>query len=395
MRILLAHASYRVPGGEDRYVSQELDLLRETHEVELLSAENERLGPTVTTAARMLYSRERIAEVEAALTRFRPDVVHVHNVYPGFGPAVHVASARRRTPLVMTVHNYRMRCPNGLMFTEGTTCRRCVPGVYAHAVLHECFPTKQQAGAYAISLWLHRFLHRLERKVAIFIAPSAFMRDELERWGIAPERIHLIRHPAEMAVASAAGTGEFGLYAGRLSPEKGVDTLLRALAIAGDPPFVIAGDGPQDTILRRLAADLGLERARFTGRVPAADVRSLLDRARFLVIPSLSHETASLSALEGLAAGRPLLATRTGALSELVGDDRGMLCGPRDVHGMAEQIRRMMADDDLCTNAGDHAAAFAREDLSPDRHRSALEAAYASAIASDDRGVGLEEYERT
>jgi glycosyltransferase involved in cell wall biosynthesis len=98
--------------------------------------------------------------------------------------------------------------------------------------------------------------------------------------------------------------------------------------------------------------------------------------------------------MEAMAAGRPVLATRVGALSELVGHDRGALCEPGDVQGMAEHIRRLMADDDLCRRAGDRAAAFARVELSPARHRSQLEAAYGSAIASVDGGVGLEENDR-
>lgn len=387
MRILIAHSFYRVPGGEDRYVTQQLGLLSGSHEVELLSAENEGLAESITTARRMFFSRSLIADVETKIKGFRPDVVHVHNVYPALGPAVHLAAARLGVPLVMTVHNYRLRCPNGLMFTEGHVCHRCETGSYVHATLHRCFPSRAQAAAYATSLWIHRFPFRLDDKVALFVAPSVFMGEQLPRWGISPARVRVIRNFTDTPVESSSFPGEFGVYAGRLSKEKGLDVLLRALKLAADPPFTVIGDGPEKGQLERLAIDLGLRRVSFVGRVPPEQVRPMLERARFVAFPSLCHENAPVAALEAMAAGRPLLVTPRGGLPELADQGRGLVCSAGDVRDTADKLRLLMENDDLCKRAGEAGLIFARNELAPANHRAQLEDAYEAVGAAAEPSV--------
>ena len=255
LRILYAHSFYRIPGGEDRHVRDQIDLVSGAHDVELISEANIDLSESPATAARMLYSRAKKRDVGRIIDRFAPDVVHVHNTYPSLGPAVVLAANERGIPIVMTVHNFRLRCPNGFMFTEGALCHRCESGVYINALVHQCFPTKKQAGAYATVLWAHRFVMRLEERIARFIVPSDFMRKRLLRWGIGEDRVRVIRHfVASAGSRSHPSIGSYGAFVGRLSPEKGLDVLLAALARAGDPPFLIVGDGPQRAALEDLAA---------------------------------------------------------------------------------------------------------------------------------------------
>ena len=177
-----------------------------------------------------------------------------------------LAAKSLQIPLVMTVHNYRLRCPNGYMFTAGSTCTRCEGGGYHNAVLHPCFATKEQSVAYASSLWFHRFVLKLEDKVSLFVCPSEFMRTTLQRWGIPREKLRLIRNFTQPVPDADPAPGEYGAFAGRLSSEKGLNVLLDALRNAGDPPFRILGDGPESERLRRTASELGLVHARFEGR---------------------------------------------------------------------------------------------------------------------------------
>jgi glycosyltransferase involved in cell wall biosynthesis len=380
VRVLIAHSFYRLPGGEDRYVGQQVELLGRSHEVELLAARNNDLEPGAATTARMIRSRSREAEVERTIRRFRPDVVHLHNPYPSLGPSVHRAAAKLRVPLVATVHNYRLRCPNGYQFTEGSACRRCEGGIYANAVIHECFPSRSQAAAYAAALWIHRFVYRLERTIALFLAPSAFAAAQLGRWGIERERIRLVRNFTDLAPAASAPPGGPGLSLGRLSPEKGLDVLIRALRLAGDPPFVMLGDGPDRPRLERLAKELELRRITFGGRASPGEVRATLERARFVAFPSLWHENAPLAALEALAMGRPLVVSSMGGLPELAAGDRGIVVRAGDAEATASAIRSLHADDDRCTRAGQAALAFALAELGASNHAAALEAAYGSVL---------------
>ncbi len=301
----------------------------------------------------MLYSRSKKQRMGAVIDRFAPDVVHVHNAYPSLGPAVLLAAYERRVPVVMTVHNFRLRCPNGLMFTEGAMCRRCESGFYVNATMHKCFPSKRQAGAYAAVLWAHRFVMRLERQITRFVVPSEFMRRRLIEWGIGEERIRLIRHfvPSFGSGGTEPRIGSYGAFFGRCSTEKGVDVLLAALHRAGDPPFLIVGDGPQRRALENLARKLRLANTRFLGWRSHDEVGELLAAARYVAIPSVCEENAPLVALEALSAARPLLVSERGGLPELVASGAGLLCRPGDEIDLSRKIGRLMEDDETCRQA--------------------------------------------
>ena len=377
--MLIAHSFYRLAGGEDRYVTDQVPLVGRRHTVELLSRRNADLRGGLATAARMTSSTRERHAVEEVIDRFAPDVIHLHNAYPSFGPAVHLAARSRSVPLVMTVHNFRLRCPNGYMFTEGAPCRRCERGVYAHAVAHRCFPSRAQAATYAASLWVHRFVLRVERSVDLFITPSEFLKRRLLDWGIGAERVEVVRNFTAIPLG-APDPGSYGMYLGRLSSEKGLDVLLRALAKAGDPPFHIVGDGPVGDALVELARDLGLERTRFVGQVPADTVASHLAGARWVTFASVWDENAPIAALEAMALGRPLLVTRTGGLPELVRNGEGLDCAPGDADGMAEAIGRLVDDEGLCAAAGARARARAEAEFVPDHHLERLDAAYRKVV---------------
>jgi glycosyltransferase involved in cell wall biosynthesis len=375
VRIMIAHSFYRVTGGEDRYVRAQTELLRGRHEVYLFGPGNADLSPDARTAARMIHSSAEIRDIEARIKEFRPDLIHLHNPYPAIGPAVHLAAKRQNLPLVMTVHNLRLRCPNGLMFTQGAPCRRCERGNYLQAVTHGCFPSPSQSGAYALALWLHRFVLRLEARVGTFISPSHFVQRQLDEWGIPRTRSEVIRHFTFSAMR-VGEPGTFGIYLGRLSVEKGLDSLLRSLAAAGDPPFQIVGEGPIQDDLVALGDQLGLTRVKFTGRLAPPEVAKRLSKARFLVMPSVCHENAPMAVLEAMASGRPVVVSRRGGLPELVERGGGMVFDPGDVGALASNIRLLMNDDDLCSVLGAEALVIARTEFSPARHLSSLERVY-------------------
>jgi glycosyltransferase involved in cell wall biosynthesis len=379
LRVLVAHSFYRLPGGENRYVADQVNLLRRRHTVELLRRDNEDLSGGPATVARMTLSPKQERAVTGVIQDFRPDVIHLHNPYPSLGPAVHRASTRLGVPLVMTVHNYRLRCPNGYLFTEGERCRRCEGGAYFNALLHRCFESRTQAAGYAATLWVHRFGLRLDDAVDLFIAPSEFVGRRLLEWGLPAERVSVVPHPTTLHPASTA-PGTYGLYVGRLSPEKGVDLLLDGLRAAGDPPFKVVGGGPLLEELRARAGRLGLAGVEFTGHVPSEEVGGLLAGARFVVVPSVWEEVAGLAAIEAMAAGRPLLVADSGGLPELVRGGEGLSFPPGDARALANGIADLVADDALCAAVGARGLARARAEFSPERHLEGLEAAYRKVV---------------
>lgn len=205
------------------------------------------------------------------------------------------------------------------------------------------------------------------------------MQGRLHQWGIAPERTALVRNFTDLAFGEAGG-GSGGLYLGRLAGEKGVDRLLGALRRAGDPPFTIAGDGPEAAALHAHAERLGLRRTHFTGQLERAGVEEALRQARYVVFPSVWDENAPLAALEAMAAGRPLIVTRRGGLPELVDEGGGLICEPDDELGLAAAIASLDSDADAARRAGERGQEFARATADPERHLAALEAAYRRAL---------------
>jgi glycosyltransferase involved in cell wall biosynthesis len=214
--------------------------------------------------------------------------------------------------------------------------------------------------------------------VDLFLAPSDFIRQRLLAWGIPDGRIRVVRNFVADVSNAPPPLGDFGLYVGRLSEEKGLRSLLSALARAGDPKFRIVGDGPLRSELVALADRLGLIRTRFVGRLDARQVREVLREARFLVMPSECDENAPLALLEAMSSGLPAVVTRRGGLPELVGRGGGIICEPGDVAGLSEKLATLIRDDVLCRRLGKEALTIAEQEFTPNRHRTSLEHAYES-----------------
>ena len=380
VRILIAHCFYRLPGGEDRYVEQQMEVLGARHTVDLLARRNEDLGGNLDTARRMVGSIKETRAVEDTIARFEPDVIHLHNSYPSLGPAVQLAAQRRQVPLVMTVHNFRLRCPNGYMFTEGKPCYRCEGGLYHNALLHNCFPSRGQAATYVAALWLHRFVLRVQDKVTLFLTPSRYVSERVLSWGFDPPRVRVVRNFTDIT-PHAGSPGSYGIYVGRLSSEKGLDVMLRALARAGDPPFRIVGDGTVREALEALTRELGLTNTVFVGRVAPQRVSELLEDARYAAMPSLWDEVAGIAALEAMAVGRPLLVTEKGGLPELIENGEGLIARAGDVEDTAAKVKALMKDDVRWREMSERALARARAEFTPEAHASQLERAYEHALA--------------
>lgn len=375
---MIAHAHYRIGGGEDRYIEQQRVLLQGDHDVHMLTPRNEDLDGGLETARRLVYSRRNVGDVVDGVERIAPDVIHLHNPYPALGPAIHVAARRLKIPLVQTVHNHRLRCPNGYMFTGGEICTRCEGGNHTHALLHPCFPTKQQAAAYATALWTHRFAMKIDDAVSRFIAPSRYMADRLRGWGYPEERIAFVSNFTDATPLPTGERGSGGIYVGRLSPEKGLSVLLEALGRVGDPPFVFVGGGPSEAELREGARRLGLSNCRFEGVVDRDRVVDLLQGASYFVLPSQWNENAPLALMEAMVLGLAPIVARRGGLPELA-EGRGMVVEP-EPGPLADALSTIGSDPDLAARLGRAARDFAVANLDPASHKESLNAVYASLV---------------
>ena len=276
-----------------------------------------------------------------AVHRERARVLHAHNLQPLLGWRALAAARRAGARVVLHLHQYRLVCAVGVCFTDGEECTRCHGRNTLPGITRNCRGSRSEAALYAASLALHQ--RRMIERADAVIVPSRFARERLRELGtpLPWERVHVLAPPVSLHELRSTATRESGGYAlvvSRLSPEKGVDVAIEACRIAA-MPLVVAGEGPQMQELRARAAGSDV---RFEGRVDEERLAELRAGAALALVPSRSAETFGMAAAESMAAGLPVLASRVGAIPELV--DERSLVEPDDPEALAAAMARMVED---------------------------------------------------
>lgn len=353
MRILFVHNFYRLAGGEDAVLAAEMALLRgHGHEVALWSLDNKDLPSGIAgkfrTACNTVYSRRSRRQAAAEIAAFRPDVVHVHNFFPQISPSIYDACRAAGVPVVQTLHNYRLLCAGAMLMRNGRVCENCVTGSPYQAVRYGCYRgSKLGSLVLAHMIASQRRQRTWQRKVNRFIALTGFARQRFIAAGFPAERIAVKPNFTVAPAPRPDASGGYALYVGRLSPEKGVATLLAAWSgLDAAPPLKIAGEGPLQASLPAVA------NVEFLGRRTPAEVSALMADAAFLVLPSEWYEGFPMVLVEAFAHGLPVLASRLGSMTDIVRDgETGLLFTAGDAADLGqklcwlrqnpEQLRRM------------------------------------------------------
>jgi len=392
MHVLVVHNRYSSaqPSGENTVVDQEVGLLRAAgHRVEVFERRSDDI------AARSLPGKAVVpllvpwnpavrSELAARLRAERPDVVHVHNVFPLLSPAVLAACADAGVPAVATLHNYTQVCPPGTLRRDGRPCSECVGGAPLPAVRHGCYRNSRPATVpLAVSLSVNR--RRWWSGVERFFCISAAQRDVLVRAGMPTERLtvkhNFVPDPAERR----SGAGEHLLFLGRLAEAKGVRVLMAAwdgIAASGGVgvPLVIAGTGPLEREVTAWAA--GRDDVRYVGLYDPARCRRALARSVAVVAPSTWLEAFGLVVVEAMAAGVPAVAAGHGAFAELVEDGvTGLLHRPGEPASLASCLRRITAGPARNREMGRAARRRYEQGFSPAVGLEGLVEGYRTAIA--------------
>lgn len=392
MRVLLVHNEYARFSGEEAVVYGLRDLLgARGHEVRcLIRSSRELLGRPWATARAFfsgIYSFESRRRLRGLLGEFRPDVVHVHNLYPLLSPSVLVEFARRRLPVVMTVHNYRLVCPTGLFMKDGRVCERCAGGREWWCFLHDCESSRLKSLGYALRSYWARRRGYYRRHVTMYAALTEFQRLRLVREGFPPERIAVVPNavdPRPAAPAAALG-GHVG-YVGRISAEKGIETLLAAARRCPDVPFRAAGAGDDIGRLTRQAPP----NLTFCGHLPAEKLPAFYAASRIIVLPSLCYEGFPTVLAEAMLRGRPVVCSRIGGLGEIVDDGvTGLLFDPGSADDLAEKVRRLWDAPGDGRRMGLAGRRKALREYTPSRQYARLMGVYERAIHLRSRAARL------
>jgi len=396
MRALVVHNRYSAstPSGENVSVDSEVAWLRDagvdvrTHEV---TNDDVMSGDTVAmlrTTVETVWSPSAARRFERELDEFRPDVVHVHNLFPLLSASVPQRALRRGVPVVWTARNMRVLCVEGTQFRAGGDCTACRPGWRLPGMRHGCY--RGSVAASTLVTGATAIFRRLARSHLTVVAISEALRTWLvDRAGFDAARVHLkyngiARPPASLDELAAASSTTL-LYVGKFAPYKGIDLLLDAWQRVRCPQvrLCFVGDGPLADHVRAATADPRIE---WVGRIPAADVAARIARARAVVVPSVWDEPFGRVAAEAMAVARPVVTTGRGGLAEVVGQ-AGWITGT-DPSRLAQAIDEVAtSDEEVAARGAAGRARYARL-FSPEATTRALLDIYERAIDPTGRSSG-------
>lgn len=368
MKILLVNKFHYIKGGSETYYFSLADLLRARgHEVIFFSMKDEKNvscpqepwfvdhvdfnaagnpARTAGAALHLLYSREAGRKIGDLIDRERPDIIHLNIFQSQLTASVVDAAKKRGIPLVYTAHDLKSICPNYLMMHHRKICEDCLDGHYWHCFRNGCMKDSRAKSLLAsMEAYVYKVL-KTYRKIDWVITPSAFYKGRMEKAGVFSCPIEHIRNflPAGTDFEAGGAGGDYFLYFGRLSREKGILTLVKAFAESGvEKKLLIAGTGPEEEDIRRLISELGQEESiSLVGFKRGKELRHLVAGAACVCLPSEWYENGPYSIMEAQALGRPVIVSSNGGLPELVEDGRtGLIARPGDAGDLAEKIRCM------------------------------------------------------
>jgi len=397
MKVLLAHNRYQRPGGEDVAASSEKGLvIARGHQVVEYVRYNDEVASyghwrKATLMARTVWAWDSYREIKALLRVERPDVAHFHNTFPLISPAAYYACREAGVPVVQTLHNYRLLCPAATFLNGGRVCEACTERGFRRAIMGRCY--RQSFGAtLTVSLMLgaHRWLQTWTRLVDCYIALTEFARGKFIAGGLPPERVvvkpNFVYPDPHPDMGNGCPRREYALFVGRLSEEKGAHNLIAGWARLNTRiPLVVAGDGPLRSMLAERASRSNCLPVTFLGRIRRQEVPALLAGARFLVFPSECYETFGLAAVEAFACAVPVLASRIGALEELVTEAQtGLTFRPGDPDDLAAKVSWAWSDPDEMAAMGRAARAEYEAKYTAERNYEMLMEIYGKVLGAKD-----------
>lgn len=382
MKILILHNAYQRAGGEDAVVAAESEMLRSAgHDVILEKVTNDAIQGAAAKARAFLNTPHDPARRQWAadmLKQTGAQIVHIHNFFPLMTPATHEGARAAGAAVVQTLHNYRLLCANAQFLREGSVCEKCVTSSRIWSVVHRCY-----RGSAAGSFALMRMQHRAEqhgtwnKHVDRFIALTQFAKGKFIEGGLPADRIAVKPNSVGDIAGRQEGVRSGALFVGRLSPEKGVDVLMKAWTKLADMQLTVLGDGPERERLQAMAPP----NVTFKGAVPSDIVRQHMLQAEVLLMPSIWYEGFPMTAVEAFAASLPVVASRIGSLAEIVEPSTGALFQPGSPDDLAAKIRDLQTTGALA-GLGQGARRAYEQKYAPQINLRQLEHIYAEALAA-------------
>jgi glycosyltransferase involved in cell wall biosynthesis len=417
MKILFCNKYNYQFSGTEVYMFELMDLLKaHGHEVALFSMtdgrgqatpydrhflpnidfKNHDLGwfARAKLAAHAIYSTEARRCLRRVITEFRPDIAHVRNIYHHLSPSIFWELKGQGVPVLYHLNDFKLLCPTYNMVSKGGACERCRGGQFRHVVTEGCYTGPPGAALLLMAeAYFHRGLGTYQNCVDHFLTPSRFAKEKLMQNGFPAEKITVLPHFQKLPSQwqSTPESGSPILYFGRLSPEKGVADLLRAMKYVPHAQLRIAGDGPQRGELESLAHELGLTNVEFIGHAGGKVLDHLIASACFTVLPSRAYETLGKTILESYAWGRPVIASDLGSRRELIEQgETGVLFPPGNVEQLAKAISFLVERPGLAAKMGIAGRELVETQHTPEAHYRALVLLYQQMQSASAKAMKAE-----
>jgi len=382
MKVLQVNKFFWQAAGPERYMLELSAVLRQNgHEVLFFAMEHERnlesdcrpffvseikfrntsLGYKARTAfrtvAKMIYSLESKSKMAALVKAKRPDLAHVHMIGRQISPSILPALRAAGVPVVQTLHNHEIVCPASHLYINHRheICERCIGGHYYQAAMNRCLQQSLGPSLLAsVAHYVHAWTRIYEKNVDMFICPSKFLARNMIRGGLPKERVRTLPNFIDLSAYTVSeDIGEYGVFLGRLSHEKGLLTLLKAARLAPKLPILIVGEGPFRGDLETFSREQAIRNVTFEGYKQGDELRAIIRGAAFVVLPSECYENCPMTIYEANALGRPTIASSIGGIPEILDDgETGLLFRPGDEQDLAEKMLRLHADKACCRRMG-------------------------------------------
>lgn len=329
----------------------------------------------------IFYSLEAKKKMELLLEEEKPDLAHLHNIYHQISPSILPVLKKKGIPVVMTLHDFKLVCPNYTFLREGNPCEGCEGKHFYKAVLHRCVKNSYWKSLIcSLEMYLHRFLKLYQKYVDQFIVLSEFSKEKMVLYGLPEGKITYLPNYTELpSNGSDVNLNRYILFLGRLSQKNGILTLIQAMEKLKGVPLIVAGEGELLPVLKEYVKEKKMDNVSFTGFLNGAKLEATIENSLFLVFPAICYHNCPMSILESFAHAKPVIGSNLGSVSELIEDGiNGLLFESKNVQELAEKIRYLYHHPLLAQKMGISARKKIEEKYSEERYYKKLIGIYNS-----------------
>lgn len=374
MRILIVHNYTQQRGGADESTEQEVALLRRYgHEVELFTRHNDEIKEYSPLRKGLLFfepiwSPKTYRDVSQKIERFQPDVIHCQSFFPLISPALYDAAAAHHVPMVQSLREYRLLCPIGWLFRDNHVCEECMEHSFLRGIKHGCYQNSRvKTASAALMLQIHHMRQTWSEKVDALITPTEFARQKFISGGLPADKIWAHSNFLSQDPGFIDESRSYALYVGRLSPEKGIVPLMEAWRQLPHIHLKIIGDGPLSDWVKDYIQQHQLHQIELLGFCSLVEVIERLRQALVLLLPSIFYETFGRTIMEAYAVGTPVIASRLGAMTELVIEGgTGFLVEPGNAESITQTVEAAMSAPDRLKQLGLQARQYYEQNFTPE-----------------------------